>query len=54
MDPFDPWVLLSQALAHYEIDNYGTAAENFTKLSRIEPDLADRFSFLGDNPIGAV
>ena len=47
-----PWVLLSLALLHYEMDNYGLAAESFTKLSRIEPNLAETFSYLGSNPIG--
>jgi tetratricopeptide (TPR) repeat protein len=44
--PFDPRVLLSLATANHRLKNYGNAQRNWEKLQNIDPDLAEKYSYL--------
>jgi tetratricopeptide (TPR) repeat protein len=45
--PDDPHVLLGLARVHHELENYGEAKLAYDSLKRLDPDLANRFSYLG-------
>ena len=44
--PDDSRVLLSLARTNHELENYGTARKQYAKLTEIDSQLADRFSYL--------
>jgi len=44
--PDDPKVLLAEARAHHELENYGFAISYYDRLKETNPGLADQFSYL--------
>lgn len=46
VEPDNPKVLLSIARASHELENYGTVREAYEKLKLLDPELAERFSYL--------
>ena len=46
VEPDNPKVLLSIARTSHELENYGTVRETYEKLKLLDPELAERFSYL--------
>jgi tetratricopeptide (TPR) repeat protein len=44
--PDDPGVLLGIARANHDLENYGQASRSFAKLKQVDPELAERFTYL--------
>lgn len=52
IDPSNPMVLLQIAKANVELENFGTAKRSYSQLKQLDPQLAERFSYLGMGPAG--
>ena len=46
LSPDLPRVLLGLARTHYELENYGTVKRNYTRLTELDPALAEKYSYL--------
>lgn len=44
--PDNPRIVLAVARAHHELENYGLVSRHYEHLSRLDPELAIRFSYL--------
>lgn len=46
LDPDDPRILLAEARAHHELENYGFAISYYEQVAQTAPALAEQFSYL--------